>query len=69
MWDSFEPGLQRPSSELDKHASTPERVQAALPELLPGGQAVVEPVSVELGTSARTLQRRLKRSKYPHIDD
>jgi AraC-like DNA-binding protein len=60
MWQFFEPELQRRLSELDKAATTADRVQAALLELIPGGQASIDPVSKKLGTSTRTLQRRLK---------
>lgn len=64
MWQFFEPGLQKRLSELDTSATTAERVQAALLELLPGGVASIEPVSYKLGTSARTLQRRLKQEGH-----
>jgi AraC-like DNA-binding protein len=60
MWQFFEPELQKRLSELDKSATTTDRVQAALLELLPAGQASIDPVSKKLGTSSRTLQRRLK---------
>jgi AraC-like DNA-binding protein len=60
MWQFFEPELQKRLSEVDESATTADRVQAALLELLPGGQASIDPVSKKLGTSARTLQRRLK---------
>jgi AraC-like DNA-binding protein len=59
MWQFFEPELRKRLSELDKSATTADRVQAALLELLPCGQASIEPVSRKLGTSTRTLQRRL----------
>lgn len=59
MWQFFEPDLRKRLSELDKSATTAVRVQAALLELLPGGQASIDSVSKKLGTSSRTLQRRL----------
>ena len=59
MWQFFEPELRKRLSELDRSATTVDRVQAALLELLPSGQASIDPVSKKLGTSARTLQRRL----------
>lgn len=59
MWQEFEPSLKRRLSELERSALTSERVQAALLELLPSGAASVEAVCKKLGTSARTLQRRL----------
>ena len=60
MWEFFEPELQRRLSELDEGATIAQRVQAALLELLPSGSASMESVSAKLGTSTRTLQRRLK---------
>jgi AraC-like DNA-binding protein len=59
MWQFFEPELRKRLSELDGSATTADRVKAALLELLPSGQASIEPVSKKLGTSTRTLQRRL----------
>lgn len=59
MWGSFEPRLRRRLSELDQGATTADRVRAALLELLPAGSASIATVSRKLGTSARTLQRRL----------
>jgi AraC-like DNA-binding protein len=59
MWQEFEPGLKRRLSELDHTATASERVHSALLELLPSGTASVEAVRKKLGTSARTLQRRL----------
>jgi AraC-like DNA-binding protein len=61
MWQFFEPDLRKRLSELDASATTAERTRAALLELLPGGDASVVAVSKRLGTSTRTLQRRLKR--------
>ena len=60
MWEFFEPDLKRRLSELDTAATTADRVQAALLELIPGGGASMDSVSSRLGTSSRTLQRRLK---------
>lgn len=60
MWQFFEPDLQKQLSELDGFATTAERVCAALLELLPGGVASMSAVSRKLGTSSRTLQRRLQ---------
>lgn len=59
MWQFFEPELRKRLSELDKSATTADRVQAALLELLPSGQASIDPVSKKIGISTRTLQRRL----------
>ena len=59
MWQFFGPDLQKRLAELDESATTADRVQAALLELLPGGTASIDPVSKKLGTSTRTLQRRL----------
>lgn len=60
MWQFFEPELRKRLSELDSSATTADRTRAALLELLPGGAASVAAVSEKLGTSTRTLQRRLK---------
>ncbi|MGB8931451.1 MAG: AraC family transcriptional regulator ligand-binding domain-containing protein [Anaeromyxobacteraceae bacterium] len=60
MWRSFEPELQRRLAALDASASAAERVRAALLELLPSGAASMGAVAARLGTSARTLQRRLQ---------
>ena len=59
MWKTFEPHLQKRLSELDESATTIDRVHAVLLELLPSGSASIEAVSKRLGTSTRTLQRRL----------
>jgi AraC-like DNA-binding protein len=59
MWHFFEPGLKKRLSELDEMATIADRVHAALLELLPAGSASVDAVSKKLGTSTRTLQRRL----------
>ncbi len=59
MWQEFEPALKQRLSELDQTATTSDRVRAALLELLPSGAASIEAVCKKLGTSARTLQRRL----------
>ena len=61
MWEFFEPDLQRRLSEMDESATVTERARAALLELLPGGTASMDTVSRRLGTSSRTLQRRLSR--------
>jgi AraC-like DNA-binding protein len=59
MWRDFEPGLKQRLSELDHTARASERVRSALLELLPAGAASMEAVCKKLGTSVRTLQRRL----------
>lgn len=59
MWQDFEPSLKQRLSALNLSATTAERVHAALLELLPSGAASVEAVCKKLGTSPRTLQRRL----------
>ena len=59
MWSFFEPELARRLAELEAEASAEARVRAALMELLPTGGASVEAVAARLGTSKRTLQRRL----------
>lgn len=60
MWEVFEPDLRRRLSDLDREATTADRVRAALLELLPGGAPPMAAVAQKLGTSARTLQRRLQ---------
>ena len=59
LWRVFEPVLGRRLSELQRGASTTERVRALLPELLPGNTATIETVAERLAISPRTLQRRL----------
>lgn len=60
MWEFFEPELKRRLADLVQSATTEERVGAALLELLPSGATSIEAVAKKLGTSSRTLQRRLK---------
>lgn len=60
MWEYFEPELQKRLSCLDGKATTTERVRGALLELLPSGEASLSTVSKKLGTSTRTLHRRLE---------
>jgi AraC-like DNA-binding protein len=59
MWQDFEPSLKQRLSALSQTATAAERVHTALLELLPSGAASVEAVCKKLGTSSRTLQRRL----------
>jgi AraC-like DNA-binding protein len=59
MWQEFEPALKQRLSELDQSATSSDRVRSALLELLPSGAASIEAVGKKLGTSSRTLQRRL----------
>lgn len=59
MWKVFEPELRRRLDELDRDASTSDRVQAALVELLPSGATAMSDVARSLAVSTRTLQRRL----------
>lgn len=59
MWRLFEPELRKRLSELDQSARVGERVQAALLELLPAGQASIDAVAERLLLSKRTLQRKL----------
>lgn len=60
MWTFFEPELRRRLGELDRDASTSDRVQAALIELLPTGATTMSDVARSLAVSTRTLQRRLQ---------
>jgi len=60
MWKFFEPALRQRLADLEKHASTVERVRGALVEALPAGEVSMQAVCRKLGLSARTLQRRLQ---------
>lgn len=60
MWSFFEPALRQRLADLDRHASSIERVRSSLLEALPGGELSIEAVCRKLGVSTRTLQRRLK---------
>ncbi|MFL6696934.1 MAG: AraC family transcriptional regulator ligand-binding domain-containing protein [Vitreoscilla sp.] len=60
MWKFFEPALRQRLADLDRRASTVERVRGALLEALPAGQLSMQAVSTKLGVSSRTLQRRLQ---------
>lgn len=60
MWAIFEPDLRKRLADLDQSATTSDRVNAALLELLPGGSPNMHAVSEKLGTSTRTLQRKLQ---------
>lgn len=59
MWDYFEPELSRRLAQLDADDSVSARVRSALTELMPGGACTIEAVAEKLGTSKRTLQRKL----------
>lgn len=60
MWKFFEPALRQRLADLEKHASTVERVRGALVEALPAGEVSMQAVCRKLGVSTRTLQRRLQ---------
>lgn len=60
MWQFFEPSLRQRLADLDKMASTSERVHSILLEMLPAGEASMHSVSQKLAVSKRTLQRRLQ---------
>jgi AraC-like DNA-binding protein len=60
MWSFFEPALRQRLADLDRHASTVERVRSALLEALPAGELSMLAVCRKLGVSTRTLQRKLK---------
>jgi AraC-like DNA-binding protein len=59
MWSFFEPALRQRLADLDRQASTVERVRSALLEALPAGELSMQAVCRKLGVSTRTLQRRL----------
>lgn len=60
MWDFFEEKLNQKLANLDKAASTADRVRALLLEMLPSGDNSIETVTDRLAMSKRTLQRKLK---------
>ena len=60
MWSFFEPGLRQRLADLDRHATTADRVRSALLEALPAGELSMQAVCRKLGVSSRTLQRRLQ---------
>lgn len=60
MWKFFEPALRQRLADLDRQASTVERVRSVLLEALPAGQLSMQMVCAKLGISSRTLQRRLQ---------
>jgi AraC-like DNA-binding protein len=60
MWKFFEPVLRQRLADLEKHASTVERVRGVLVESLPAGEVSMAAVCRKLGVSTRTLQRRLQ---------
>jgi AraC-like DNA-binding protein len=59
FWAMLEPDLRQQLKAQDAKGTTSLRVQNALVELLPSGEASVGAVSARLGMSARSLQRRL----------
>ncbi len=59
MWSFFEPALRQRLADLDRHATTVERVRSALLEALPAGELSMLAICGKLGLSSRTLQRRL----------
>ena len=59
MWDYFQPELTKRLVDLDTNESVSAGVRSALTELLPGGHFCVDDVAEMLGTSKRTLQRKL----------
>ena len=63
MWQSFQLQLETRLADLDATATATDRVRAVLLELLPSGVASLEATARRLGTSVRTLQRRLQREQ------
>ncbi len=59
LWASFQPELQRRSTQLDAQEPTSARVRTMLLECLPSGEGTLHGVAQRLGVSPRTLQRRL----------
>ncbi|MER8530725.1 hypothetical protein [Mesorhizobium sp. M1272] len=60
MWKFFEPALRQRLADLEKHASTVERLRSVLLEALPAGELSMPGVCRKLGVSKRILQRRLQ---------
>lgn len=60
MWKFFEPALRQRLTDLEKDASTVERLRGALVEALPAGEVSMAAVGRRLGISTRSLQRRLQ---------
>ena len=60
MWNFFEPELKKRLSEMDTDDSFSAKVRSVLVENLPAGKSGIEDVAAALGTSKRSLQRKLK---------
>jgi len=60
MWSIFEPELRHRMADLDRHATTSEKVRTSLMETLASGRYRVDDVASRLAVSPRTLQRRLR---------
>ncbi len=60
MWAFFETELNRRLSMMETDDSCAARVRSALMELLPGGECTIDDAARKLGTSRRSLQRRLQ---------
>lgn len=60
MWNFFEPELKKRLSEMDTDDSFSAKVRSVLVEILPAGKSGIEDVAMALGTSRRSLQRKLK---------
>lgn len=59
IWSAFEPHFITRLGDLTVDATTAERVRASLHELMPTGAATSSATARHLGTSARSLNRRL----------
>jgi AraC-like DNA-binding protein len=60
LWAAFEPELRQRLADLGAPATTAKRVRAALLEGLPSGLVTMEAIARKLGSSKRTLQRRVE---------
>jgi AraC-like DNA-binding protein len=60
LWAAFEPALRQRLADLDATVTTAKRVRAALLEGLPSGLVTMQAIAGKLGTSKRTLQRRIE---------
>lgn len=59
MWQFMAPELQKRLSQIESNDSFSAKVQRTITELLPYAEVTVDQVASKLGTSKRTLQRKL----------
>lgn len=69
MWEIFEPILTKRLVDFDAETTIAGQVRRALSELLPSGLFSIGDVAREIGTSTRTLQRRLREESTTYQDE